>query len=224
VAGVVVWSVFGLLREEREGWGDGVVELDDEDEADAPVGADDAEGGSEGVEALGEDDAAAEGAADLEGNVVFEEVVAGGVAPTDVEEESGEEDVKPVDEEGGAVDDELGQQLGREGHEGDGGEEGDVNPGEVAIGAGNVVELGLLTVPEDAEGEEAHEVHEELRDEGHEGEPEAALGVDGLAEWRVEIEDEEGHGDGEDSVAEGGEALEVLVGDPVIEGGHGRRS
>jgi hypothetical protein len=44
--------------------------------------------------------------------------------------------------------------------------------------------------------------------------------VDEFAGGGVEVEDEQGHGDGEDSVTEGGEALEVLGGDAVVEGIH----
>jgi hypothetical protein len=44
--------------------------------------------------------------------------------------------------------------------------------------------------------------------------------VDEFAGGGVEVEDEQGHGDGEDSVTEGGEALEVLGGDAVVEGVH----
>lgn len=32
-----------------------------------------------------------------------------------------------------------------------------MNPGQVAVGAGEVVELGLLANPEDAEGHDAHQ-------------------------------------------------------------------
>lgn len=76
-----------------------------------------------------------------------------------------------------------------------------MNPGEIAVCACEVIELGLLSDPEDAVGHEAHEEDDEARGESEEGVEKIALGVDGFARWNAEIEDEEGHGDGEDAVA-----------------------
>lgn len=52
--------------------------------------------------------------------------------------------------------------------------------------------------------------------------PEIALGVDGIGGGNAKIEDEEGHGYGENAVVEGGEALDVLSGNAVLEGRHRR--
>ena len=41
--------------------------------------------------------------------------------------------------------------------------ESDVNPGQIAVGAGEVVELSLLADPEDAEGHDAHQEDYEAR-------------------------------------------------------------
>ena len=89
-----------------------------------------------------------------------EEVGAGGVAPTPVEGEAEQKDIEPVDEKRDPIVNELGEQRGGEGREADGAEEGDVNPGKIAVGARELVELGLLADPEDAVGHDAHEKNE----------------------------------------------------------------
>jgi hypothetical protein len=48
--------------------------------------------------------------------------------------------------------------------------------------------------------------------------------VDGFAGGDVEVEDEQGHGDGENAIAEGGEALDALSGNTVVQGWHRRES
>ena len=116
-----------------------------------------------GVESLRDDDAADYGGVDFGRDVVGEELCAGGVAPAPIKHQSEEQDVAPVDQERGAVVDEFGEQRCGEWREGDGAEEGDVDPGEIAVGAGEVVELGLLADPEDAVGHDAHEEYEQTR-------------------------------------------------------------
>jgi hypothetical protein len=102
----------------------------------------------------------------------------------------------------------------------DSAEECDVNPGEIAVGAGEVVELSLLADPEDAVGHDAHQENDEARGEFDQGAPEIVLGVDGFGGGDAEVEDEQGHGDGEEAVAEGGEAFDTLSGNAVVEGVH----
>ena len=46
--------------------------------------------------------------------------------------------------------------------------------------------------------------------------------MDDTAGWNLEVENEEGHGDREDAVAQCGEPLDALSGDLVIGGGHGK--
>jgi hypothetical protein len=62
-----------LLRALAESWGDGVVELDCDYEGNAPVGADDAEGGADGVEGLADYDAALDGLGDFVRDGVFQQ-------------------------------------------------------------------------------------------------------------------------------------------------------
>lgn len=97
-----------------------------------------------------------------------------------------------------------------------------MNPGEIAVGAGEVVELSLLADPEDAVGHDTHEKDDEARGENDKGIAEVVLGVDGLGGGNVEVEDEQRHGDGEDAVAEGGHAFDALSCNTVVEGWHPR--
>src|ERR1700689_1428654 len=61
------WSLRALIGRvaAAQARGDGVVELDGDDKGDAPVRAENAEGGAEGVERLTENDAAFDGAGDF---------------------------------------------------------------------------------------------------------------------------------------------------------------
>ncbi len=118
--------------------------------------------------------------------------------------------------------DKPGKKRRGEGSERDGAEEADVNPGEIAVGAGEVVELGLLAHPEDAVGHDAHEEDDQARGEHDERAAKVVLGVDGFGGGDAKVENEQSHGDGEDTVAEGGDAFDVLTGNMVVEGVHQR--
>ncbi len=194
--------------------------MDQDNRRDGVVGIDEAEGGAGGVEGLRDDDAADDCGMDFRRKIVDEEMGTGGVGPAPVKDEAEEEDVAPVDQERGAVVDEFGEQGRGEGRECNGAEEGDVDPGEIAVGAGEVVELGLLADPEDAVGHDAHQKDDEARRENNESAAKVVLGVDGSGGGDMQVEDEQGHGDSEDSVAEGGDAFHTLSCNTVVERWH----
>jgi hypothetical protein len=50
--------------------------------------------------------------------------------------------------------------------------------------------------------------------------PEVAFGVNGFGSWQAKIEREQGHGHGEDAIAECGQALDTLSGNTVVERVH----
>ena len=52
--------------------------------------------------------------------------------------------------------------------------------------------------------------------------PEIALVMNGVQGGHAQIEDEHGHGEGEDAVAESGQPLDALSGDAVVAGLHER--
>jgi hypothetical protein len=158
--GVWAFLFFGgdFVRKQSptESWGDGVVHLNEDNSRDAVVGVEEAEGGAGGVEGLCDHDAADDRGMNLQGDVFGEKMRVRGVAPTPVQDRAEQQDVDPVGEKRNTVVDELGEQRGRERSERDGAEEGDMNPREVAIGAGELIELRLLANPEDAIGHYAH--------------------------------------------------------------------
>ncbi len=157
---------------------------------------------------------------DFAREIVDEEMGAGGVGPAPVKDESEEGDVAPVDKERGAVVDEFGEQGCGERRERDGTEEGDVDPGEIAVGAGEIVELGLLADPEDSVGHDAHQKDDEAWRQNNQSVAEIVFGVDSSGGGDAKVEDEQGHGDGEDSVAEGGDAVDALSCNTIVERGH----
>jgi len=95
-----------------------------------------------------------------------------------------------------------------------------VNPGEVTIGAREVVELGLLSDPEDAVGHDAHEEDEQARGQCEKNAPEIVLRVDSIGGGDMKVENEQGHGDGEDADTESGKAFDALSGNTVVERAH----
>ena len=154
--------------------------------------------------------------------IVDEKMGAGSVAPAPIKRESEEQDVAPIDEECGAIVDELGEQRCRKWRETDGAEEADVDPGEIAVGAREVVELGLLADPEDAIGHDAHEEYEQARRERDQQAAKVVFRVNSFGGGDAEVEDQERHSDGEDAVAEGGDALHTLTCNAVVQGVHPR--
>lgn len=99
-----------------------------------------------------------------------------------------------------------------------------MNPGEVSVGAGDVVELRLLADPENAVGHDAHQKNQNSRREHDQVLPEIALGVDSFGGRDPEIEHEQRHGYGEDAVAERGEALHAFSCNLVVQRVHRRES
>lgn len=222
---MLIFSLLTFLRIAREQSPaeprrDGVVYLHEDYRGYAAIGVDDAEGCAGGIERLGDQDAADDSAVNFDGCIVDQEAGAGGVAPAPEEKQAEQKDVAPIDQEGGAVVDELGEERGREWSEGDDAEESDMDPGEIAVGTGEEVELGLLADPENAIGHDAHEVDKQTRRKRDENAAEVVLRVDRGGGGDAKVEDQEGHGYGEDAVAEGGEAFDALTGNAVVERMH----
>lgn len=95
-----------------------------------------------------------------------------------------------------------------------------MNPGEIAVGTGKVVELGLLADSEDAKGHHAHQEDQQAWRERNQRVPKIALGVDRFGSRHAQVEHEQGHGHREDAVAEGCETLHALSGNTVVKGWH----
>lgn len=98
-----------------------------------------------------------------------------------------------------------------------------MNPDEIAVGAGELVELRLLANPEDAQGHDTHQKNDQTRRKSGENVPQIALRVDAVVGGDAKIEHEQGHGEREDAFAESGQALDALAGNTVVEEVHPRR-
>ena len=99
-----------------------------------------------------------------------------------------------------------------------------MNPCKVAIGASEVIELGLLADPEDAVGHDAHQEDEKARRESNQRAPEIAFGVNCFDGRNAEIEHEQRHGYGEDAITQSSEALDALAGNAIVERMHRMKS
>src|SRR5262252_1379024 len=87
----------------------------------------------------------------------------GRVMPAPEQSYSEQQNIEPVHQQCHPIVNELRQQRSRERDETDGTEKCNMNPGKIAVGTGEVIELGLLADPEDAESHHAHEEDQEPR-------------------------------------------------------------
>ena len=92
--------------------------MKENDEGDAQARVDETQSGSEGIERLGDHDAAADSGGNFAGQIVFDQRVARGVAPTEIEDGAEDENVEPVGEKGGTVIEEFGEEFGGDGKQG----------------------------------------------------------------------------------------------------------
>jgi hypothetical protein len=83
-----------------------------------------------------------------------------------------------------------------------------------------MIELGLLTDPEDAEGHHAHQKNEQAGRKRKQQMPEIVFRVHGFAGRDPKVEHEQRHCYGEDSVAQRGQAVDILSGNTVVERRH----
>jgi hypothetical protein len=195
---------------------DGVIELDDHNKPDAKVGAENAEERAERIESLTDDNASADGGAGREDEIILDELGTRGPAPGGIQEKAKDQDVRPVDEERGAVLDVVGQEPGGKGQHRDGEKEGEMNPGEVSVRALQVIELRLLSNPKDAQGHEAEKIDQEIGEQIEDRVLEIGLRPNELLSRDVKVEEKQRHGDTEDAVANGGEAFHAGAGNAVV--------
>jgi hypothetical protein len=135
------------------------------------------------------------------GCIGFDEAGMGSILPAPIKHGAGHEDVEPVDAKGRAVGDELGQQPRGKRHEGDGEEKPEMNPCEIARALADVVQLCLLSSPEDAQGKKAHEVGNPLGAERCQCIKQFALAVYLGGGRNVQIKHQQRHGHSKDAVA-----------------------
>src|SRR5438105_12538126 len=187
-------------REVRDLRCDREVELNEDDEGNAPERVDEAEQRTESVERLSEDDAPLDHPRHQWSSVLVQKSVRFRIDPGYVHDHAEKKDVRPVRDEGKAEGDELRKKRSGEGHQRDSREEREVQPGEIAIGGGEVVDLDLLCVPEDPEGQKTQQVGHQARTEREHRVPQVLLGSDRSRIGYMDLENDEGHRDREDTI------------------------
>ena len=121
----------------------------------------------------------------------------------------------------------LAQEVAGEGHEGDGQEEGKVPPGQALSVSGDVPEHPVMAQPELTDHIERDQVAGELRRAGAEFVPErqGRIVMPGRQGGKLELENQQGEGDGHHAVGQGEQAVHSrqFVGDFTFVGpGRGR--
>jgi hypothetical protein len=144
-------------------WRKDRVELQEDQKYDADIRGDNAQEHGDSVKHLIGDDAAFGSSAYLVRHLLFQETCPPRIAPTGEEGDPKQEQIEPVHYQGNTIRDECSQEPRRERHKRNGQQEGQMDPGEVAIASCEMVELCLLADPENAEGEKAHDIRKYMR-------------------------------------------------------------
>ena len=96
-----------------------------------------------------------------------------------------------------------------------------MQPREVAVGAGELAELGLLAEPEDAERHQGEQPRREPRRRGGERADERSLRADVGGVGRMEVEHQHSRREGENAVAQPRDPARLAAGQAVVVGLHG---
>lgn len=96
-----------------------------------------------------------------------------------------------------------------------------MDPTQVTIRAGQMVELRLLAHPENAECQKAHEIRDELRRKRDEDAPQVVFTMNSLGGGHSEVEHQERHRHGKNAIAQGRETFNALTGDFIVRELHG---
>jgi len=79
-----------------------------------------------------------------------------------------------------------------------------------------MVELRLLANPENSQRQEAHKVGQQSRQKNPKRAPEIVFAVNGSGGGKAKVQNHQRHGDGENAVAERGQALDALTRNAVV--------
>ncbi len=184
-----------------------------DDEADAEIGVDETTQRTDGIQTLGDDDAGANSLVRCK-KLFFgavQEIVFVRIAPVEVQAQAEQKDIQPVHKDGRPIRNELTQEgcgKGQGGHEE---QKEQVQPMQVSIAFGDVLELHTLTAPKDPDGHEAQEVGQEFGCECAQSGDEIRLAVNETADRDFYIEDKQGECDGKNAIAECLHALHSLT-------------
>lgn len=86
-----------------------------------------------------------------------------------------------------------------------------------------MIQLRLLPDPKNTERHEAHRVHDDLWGKGGQRTPKLVFAVNRLPSRQPEIESEQSHGHGKNTIAQSGQAFDTLARDPIVGASHGAR-
>ena len=78
-----------------------------------------------------------------------------------------------------------------------------MDPSEMPVGPGKQIQLGLLTVPKDCQGQKTHQVRVELGKQCQEGVQKIPLAMDEFVRRVTKIQDKKGHCHRENAIADG---------------------
>src|SRR5580704_2757880 len=199
---------------------DGVVELHKNDEADAPIRVEDAEQCTERIKRLCNQDAPANRGGNFRRSIALNECSMRRAAPAEIQKRAKKQYVGPIGDQSRAVRDEFRQEPRRERHESNQKKKRQVNPGEVALGALEVVELRLLAHPKNAKSQKAHQINQELwREVGKRG-TQIAFAANQLLRGHMKFQQKQSHGHAKDTIAQRREAFHALAGNGVVRGLH----
>jgi len=102
------------------------------------------------------------------------------IGPTCGDHDSEQDDIGPVEQQRCPICDVFAEHRGGERHDGGDRQEQKSDPGQVAVAARQMVELGLLPDPEDAEGGDAEQPDQEARPEVDKRADQIVFAVDGI--------------------------------------------
>ena len=196
---------------------DGIVELHEKDEPDAPVGIEQAQERAERVQRLCGHNAPIDGRLDVRGRLLARQMRSFGITPGAVENDSEEEHIAPINQKRRAVFDEFGEQRGREGHDRNRREKPDVQPRKITGRARELIQLRLLSDPEDAKCQKAHRVHDKARQERDQRAPQLSLGMNGAHRRNMDVQHQQRHCEREYAIAQCRQTLERASGNPVVD-------
>ena len=95
-----------------------------------------------------------------------------------------------------------------------------MDPREMAVSTGELAELRFLAIPEDSQGNKAHQVRDDLGTHPTQRLYQAVFAMNRRANRRAQVYHQKSHRKREDTVAKRGKAPDALSRQPVVGGFH----
>lgn len=136
------------------------------------------------------------------------------------QQQSHGQDIQPIKTDGDLVANVVAQNGGGKRQQGSKHEKENGNPVQVSIRPVDKMKLGSMTRPEDAKGDKTEKEGKEVREQCSERGQKLLICLYDMVNGIFEIENQEGHGNGEHPVAQGFDPAYLLSGNPVIKTFH----